>query len=69
MATSVIGTFAGASPEDPTAAAAAALSCYGIAAEMAAERATGPASFKTALLDALSVMGKDDILKRQRFLS
>ena len=69
MATSVIGTFAGASPEDTPAAAAAALSCYGIAAEMAAERADGPASFKTALLDALAVMNKDDIQTRQRFLS
>ena len=37
MAASVIGTFAGAAPDRVTAAAAAGLSCYEIAAELAAE--------------------------------
>jgi hydroxyethylthiazole kinase len=60
MATSVIGTFA-AVEKDYARAAAAGLACYEIAAELAAEQAGGPGSFKELLfdkiyaLDALSV--------------
>ena len=52
MATTVIAAFA-AVADDPLVAAACALAYYGHAAERAAAHAKGPASFKTALLDAL----------------
>lgn len=53
MATSLIATFVGASPGNLLEAAAAALVCYGIAGEIAAGKADGPASYKTLLLDEL----------------
>jgi len=52
MATSVVAAFA-AVERDPVLAATAGLVCFGLAAEQAAERASGPASFKVALFDAL----------------
>lgn len=52
MATAVIGAFA-AVEADRLVAAAAALACYGLAAEIAAEGASGPGSFKSELFDAL----------------
>ena len=45
MAASVIGTFAGAAPDRLTAAAAAGLACYEIAAELAVEDCGGPGTF------------------------
>ena len=45
MAASVIGAFAGAAPDRVTEAAAAGLSCYEIAAELAASECGGPGSF------------------------
>ncbi len=50
MATSVIGSFAGVET-DYTLAAAAALSCFGIAGELAALKSNGPGSFKERLYD------------------
>jgi hydroxyethylthiazole kinase len=52
MAASVIGAFA-AVERDLLVAAASGLACYEIAAELAAELATGPASFKQQLFDCL----------------
>jgi hydroxyethylthiazole kinase len=52
MAASVIGAFT-AVERDLALAAACGLVCYGIAGEIAAGRAAGPASFKEGLLDAL----------------
>lgn len=52
MATTAIATFAAVEP-DPLLAAAAGLVCFGLAAELAAERAMGPGSLKVALFDAL----------------
>lgn len=66
MAASVIGAFAGASPQHITAAAAAGLSCYGIAAELATPHSDGPASFKQHLFDAIFRLTPDDIAVRQR---
>jgi hydroxyethylthiazole kinase len=40
--------------KDPVVAAAAALAAYGIAGEIAAERARGPGSFEPELIDALA---------------
>jgi hydroxyethylthiazole kinase len=52
MATTVIAAFA-AVEDDYLAAAAGGLACFGLAAELAAEKANGPASFKVALFDQL----------------
>jgi hydroxyethylthiazole kinase len=65
MAASVIGTFA-AVESDYRRAAAAALACYGIAAELAAEKSRGPASFKTALFDCLYNLDRPTIESMQR---
>jgi len=66
MASSVIGTFAGASPESLASAAAAGLSCYEIAAELALEKADGPASFKEGLFDCLYNLKREQIERLQR---
>jgi hydroxyethylthiazole kinase len=58
--TTVTGAFA-AVEEDPLTAAAAALACFGLAAENAAESAAGPASFKTRLYDALYNLTPDEL--------
>lgn len=50
MATTAVATFC-AVEEDALIAAAAALACYGLAAEFAAERAEGPGTFRAGLLD------------------
>ncbi len=52
MATTAIAAFCAVEP-DPLLATAAALACYGLAAERAARHAKGPGSFRAALLDAL----------------
>jgi hydroxyethylthiazole kinase len=65
MAASVIGAFAAVEP-DGAQAAACALACYGIAAELAAETARGPASFKQALFDCLYHLDHPTAEKLQR---
>lgn len=65
MAASVIGTFAAIEP-DLRRAAACALSCYGIAAELAAAGARGPASFKQAFLDTLYTLDEATVTRLQR---
>ncbi len=65
MAASMIGAFAAVEPNLPF-AAAAALACYGIAAELAAEKASGPASFKEWLFDCLYSLDAETVSKRQR---
>ncbi len=60
MAASVIGSFA-AVEKDYAKAAAAALSIYGIAGELAAEESDGPGSFKENLYDAVYNLQKDSI--------
>ena len=52
-ATTMIAAFC-AVTKDPLAGTVAGLTVFGIAGEMAAERATGPGSFKVALIDALN---------------
>jgi len=58
MCSSLIGSFCGAAPEDPFAAAAAAMMCMGIAGELAYKNAgqRGSGSFRAALHDAVSRM-------------
>ncbi len=52
MSTTAVAVFS-AVEHDYLMAAAAALACYGLAAERAARRAKAPGSFRAALLDAL----------------
>ncbi len=63
MATSIIGACAAVEP-DLTLAAAAALVCFGVAAELAAQGGGGPAAFKERLFDAL--YGLDEKALRER---
>jgi hydroxyethylthiazole kinase len=65
MAASVIGAFAAVEP-DHRKAAACALACYEIAAELAAKKARGPASFKAALFDCLYNLDRPTVEKMQR---
>jgi len=64
MATSMIGAFA-AVEKDLSLAAASALVCYEIAAELAAKKAKGPAKFKELLFDHLYNLNKEVIDKGQ----
>jgi hydroxyethylthiazole kinase len=65
MATSVIGAFAAVEGKLSW-AAACALACYGIAAELAAEQAAGPAIFKERLFDCLYGLDEAAVDKRQK---
>jgi hydroxyethylthiazole kinase len=58
MCSALIGSFCGAAPEEPFAAAAAAMMCMGIAGELAYENAgqRGNGSFHAAIHDAISRM-------------
>lgn len=65
MATSVIGAFA-AVEKDRSLAAASALCCYGIAGELAADKSSGPASFKQALIDGVYSLDRETVRSRAR---
>lgn len=65
MAASVIGAFAAVEP-DHRRAAAAGLACFEIAAELAAQKSSGPASFKQALFDCLYQLDRPTVERRQR---
>ncbi len=47
--------------DDALAASVAALTCFGIAGELASEHAQGPGTFTTALIDAFYNLSADDI--------
>ncbi|KAK8819286.1 hypothetical protein WA577_003752 [Blastocystis sp. JDR] len=52
----------------PMEATAFTLACFGVASEMAAEKAKGPGSLRVMeLMDALYLMKKEDIIARARF--
>ncbi len=65
MAASVIGAFAAVEP-DLLLAGASALSCYEIAAELAAEGASGPAAFKANLGDCLYHLDRQTCERQQQ---
>ena len=65
MAASVLGAFA-AVEEDHAKAAAAALACYGIIGELAAEGAVGPNSFKGNFYDSVGRLTKDIVDDKAR---
>jgi hydroxyethylthiazole kinase len=65
MAASVIGAFAAVEP-DLSLAAACALTCFGIAAELAAREASGPAVFKERLFDCLYNLDRETVDRLQK---
>jgi len=65
-ATAIIGAFLAVDP-DPLSAAATGLACFGIAGEMAGEKAAGPGSFMISLLDALFNLRPEEAAERCRF--
>ncbi|MFA5099637.1 MAG: hydroxyethylthiazole kinase [Candidatus Omnitrophota bacterium] len=65
MAASVIGTFA-AVEQDLALAAAAGLSCFGIAAQQAAKTAKGPGGFKEKLFDCVYNLDKKTVTRLQK---
>jgi hydroxyethylthiazole kinase len=65
MAASVIGTFA-AVEKDLARAAAAGLSCYEIAAELAARESKGPGSFLVNLFDEIYGLNTNIVEKMQK---
>ena len=62
MAASVIAAFC-AVEKNYARAAAAALSCYGIAGELAAKKTRSPMAYKNELIDAIYSLSKDDVEK------
>jgi hydroxyethylthiazole kinase len=66
MATSVIGTFAGANPDQLPEAVAAGLACFEIAAELAVKKSDGPASFKQHLFDCVFQLDEKQIRSLQQ---
>lgn len=65
MASSVIGSFA-AVEKNHALAAASALSCFGIAGELAAPKSAGPGSFKERFYDEVYNLSEEKILKLSR---
>lgn len=65
MATAVIGAFC-AVEKDYVLACASGLAVYGLASEIAAEKAKGPGSFKVAFFDAVYNMTPEQIVKGVR---
>jgi hydroxyethylthiazole kinase len=65
MAASLIGAFA-AVERDLCLAAASALVCYGVAAELAAQKSNGPAAFKSNLFDSLYDLDRATVDRMQR---
>ncbi len=65
LVASVIGCFCGVE-KNYTKAAASALVCFGIAAELVAKDVDTPSAFKERFFDKIYTLNKDDILKMQR---
>ncbi len=63
--TATIAAFATVA-KDPVVAASAGLAFFGLAGEVAAERAKSPGSFKVALIDALNDITPDEFQTRAR---
>jgi len=61
----IVAAFSALTP-DAFLATSAAVAIYGIAGEMAAEKASRPGSFRVAFLDALDSVGEADITDRLR---
>ncbi len=61
----IVAAFLALTP-DRYAATAAAVAIYEVVGEMAAERASGPGSFRVAFIDGLDAVNEDDIRRRLR---
>jgi hydroxyethylthiazole kinase len=65
MLTTVIGSYCGANPDDLLNATAAAVSCMGLCGELAYEKVqmnkAGTSSFRTFLIDAMSLMNLETL--------
>jgi hydroxyethylthiazole kinase len=71
MLTALLGAFVGVAgrrpePRQVAEACVAAITCYNVAAELAAERAQGPGTFQAALFDALYHLTPDEVERRAR---
>ena len=66
MCSSLVGSFTGAAPDLPLQATIAALLCMSIAGENAYEKAgkLGNGSFRSAIIDAISHMDKNEVLRK-----
>lgn len=67
MATTMIAAFA-AVEQDHLLAAAGGLACFGLAAELAATQAHGPASFKLALFDQIYNLTPEQLAEGARIV-
>ena len=67
MSTTMIGAFA-AVEKDPLVAAAGGYAAFGLAAELAAPQAHGPASFKVAFFDQLYHLSPEQLAKGARIV-
>jgi hydroxyethylthiazole kinase len=65
MATLAVAVFA-AVEDDYLKAAACALACYGVAAELAAPASSGPGTFAASLLDQLYRLQPEEVARRAR---
>ena len=63
MATALVGAFL-AVETDPFLAAAEAMTAFGIAGELAAEKSAGPGTFRQQLMDAVAALDGDTIRAR-----
>jgi len=68
MAASLTGAFAAVCPDRVT-SSVAALAAFGIAGEQAAQRASGPYSFRTALIDEIAELQPYDLMQKARVRS
>jgi len=68
MATATVAAASAVEPE-PLAAAVAGLVWFEVAAEAAAERASGPGTFRAALIDAVAALDRATIEDRARILA
>jgi hydroxyethylthiazole kinase len=55
--------------DDPVSAAATALAFFGVAGEIAAEKADAPGSFMIALIDALYTMTPEELEEKAKFIT
>jgi hydroxyethylthiazole kinase len=67
MATTTIAVFCAVEP-NRLLATAAALACYGLAAQLAARVARGPGSFRAALIDCIASLTPGDVTKGARIV-
>jgi hydroxyethylthiazole kinase len=69
MCSSLVGSFCGAAPDEPLAAAVTAMMCMGVAGELAYEKAgkQGNGSFHAALHDAISRLDSAMLKKLARY--